>query len=178
MTYAQLAAGVAHLPLNQIAEVPKEKLVFSEEVRRMCERNDCGSYAKNWMCPPGIGPVAEWKERMLRYSTAVLFNHVGRIEDSFDIESMMEAGKTFGGIVREIKGILDGAGADYLLFGAGGCSLCPVCSYPQAPCRRPGEAIPSVEACGRFIAKLAGPCGFRYINGQNTVTHFGLVMLN
>ena len=66
MTYAQLAAGVAHLPLNQIAEVPKEKLIFSEEVRRMCERNDCGSYAKNWMCPPGVGPVAEWYAKSRR----------------------------------------------------------------------------------------------------------------
>lgn len=178
MTFEQFHEAVAHIPFHQIAEVEKEQLVFSDEVRKMCESNSCGQYGRTWMCPPGVGEVAAWKERMLGYAHAFLFSYVGELEDSFDFESMIRIKDEFGQIIRQIKGLLAEAGAQFLIFGAGGCQLCEECAYPDAPCRRPEEATPSVEACGLFIAEMAKPCGFNYINGPNTVTHFGLVMAN
>lgn len=169
---------LAELPFRQIGEIDKEKLIFSQEVRRFCECNSCGDYGKNWMCPPGVGEVGEWQEKILGYRHAVLFNYVGEIEDSFDFESMMEIGTEFGRMVRQIKTIMTENQADFLLLGAGGCHLCKTCTYPDAPCRRPEDTIPSMEGCGLFVAKIAEPCGFKYINGENTVTYFGLLMFN
>lgn len=178
MNFEELKTLLSDISFNQIEEIDKNKLVFSEEVRKICEGNGCGRYGKTWMCPPGIGPVADWKKRVMAYEHAVLFNYVGAIEDSFDIETMMEIGTQFDAVVRDIKQRLDHAGADFLLFGAGSCQLCKPCSYPDAPCKRPNDAIPSVESCGLFVAKIAEPCGFKYINGENTVTYFGLVMFH
>ncbi len=178
MTYEQCKHYLDPFPLNQVSEIAKENLCFSDEVRQICESNGCGRYGKTWMCPPGVGAVADWKERIMAYRHAVLFNYVDRIEDSFDFEGMMKIGHDFSAIIRKVKNDLERDGADFLIFGAGSCQLCQTCTYPDAPCRRPNEAIPSVEACGLYVAKMAEPCGFRYINGQNTVTYFGLIMFH
>ena len=178
MTYEQLLELTANIPFNQIERIEKEQLIYSDEVRKMCEMNGCGRYGKTWMCPPGVGPIDQWKERMLSFEHAVLFNYVGRIEDSFDFEGMMEIGEVFDGYVRQIKDLLTDNSAEFLIFGAGSCQLCKPCTYPDAPCKQPDQAIPSVESTGLFIAQMAEPCGFKYINGQNTVTNFGLVLFD
>ncbi|MBQ3141628.1 MAG: DUF2284 domain-containing protein [Clostridia bacterium] len=178
MEFKQILSLLGDITFNQIEEIDKEKLVFSNEVRQICAGNGCGRYGKTWTCPPGVGPVSEWKERMLGYDHAVMFNYVGEIEDSFDFETMTEIGAEFDQKVRAVKKILEDNQVDFLIFGAGSCSLCKPCSYPDAPCKRPKDAIPSVEACGLFIARIAEPCGFKYINGTNTVTYFGLIMYN
>ena len=178
MTFEQFQAAVADIPLHQLAEVEKSKLVFSDEVRKMCEINSCRQYGRTWMCPPGVGEIAAWKERMFGFKHAFLFSYVGTLEDSFDYESMVRIKAEFGQIIVKIRRLMEEANAQFLIFGAGGCQLCEQCTYPDAPCRRPEEATPSVEACGLFIAEMAEPCGLNYINGPNTVTYFGLVMAN
>ncbi|HOP10354.1 MAG TPA: DUF2284 domain-containing protein [Oscillospiraceae bacterium] len=162
--------------LNQISEIPIESIVFEDEVRKNCEANVCGRYGKTWGCPPGIGPVAGWREKAMSFTHAVMFNYVGNIEDSYDFEGMQEIGKRFGEIVSAFNKKLQEDNEKYLLFGAGSCSLCEKCTYPDEPCRHPEKMVPSMESCGMFVAKMAEPNGFKYINGTNTVTYFGLIV--
>lgn len=163
--------------LNQYNEVDMTKLVYDDEVRKMCEANSCGRYGKTWACPPGVGTLAEWKEKIFSHKHAVLFNYIGKLEDSFDFEGMMAAATEFGDIIHGIKAELVADGEDdCLLFGAGGCSLCEKCSYPDEPCRNPDRMVPSVEACGMHVSNTANNCGFKYINGANTVTYFGMLV--
>ena len=44
------------------------------------------------------------------------------------------------------------------------------------PCRFPEKAIPSLEAYGINVSRLASAAEMKYINGQNTVTYFGMVL--
>ena len=56
---------------------------------------------------------------------------MGRLEDSFDIEGMLEAGKLHNDLAQSISRWAREAGAfgeDWLHLGAGGCRLCPVCA--------------------------------------------------
>ena len=55
-------------------------------------------------------------------------------------------------------------------------NLCEQAKADGLPCRFPQKAIPSLEAHGIHVSKLAEACGMRYINGQNTVTYFGAVL--
>lgn len=112
----------------------------------------------------------------MTFSHAVLFNYVGKIEDSYDFEGMQEIGAQFTEIVKAFDQKLRESKEKYLLFGAGSCSICEKCTYPDAPCRFPEKMIPSMESCGMFVAKMAEPNGFKYINGTNTVTYFGIVL--
>ena len=163
--------------LNQYEEIDKNKIVFDNEVRKMCEANSCGRYKKTWMCPPGVGDIWDWKKRITEKNHTVLFNYVRNLEDSFDFEGMQEAAVEFKKIVSGINEAMSESGEDYLLFGAGGCSVCQKCTYPDEVCRFPKKAIPSIESCGVFVSKTAVPCGFKYINGTNTITYFGLLAL-
>lgn len=68
------------------------------------------------------------------------------------------------------------AGESFLAFGCEGCELCEKCTYPDAPCRFPDRAYPSVEACGINVMQLAKDVGVKYNNEPNTVTYFCLIL--
>ena len=65
---------------------------------------------------------------------------------------------------------------DYRIFGGGGCNNCEDCSYPDMPCLHPDILFTPIEACGINVMQLAKDAGFKYINGQNTVTFFGMIL--
>ncbi len=176
MNFEKINELLSPYGLNQISEIPIEAVVIEDEVRKNCEVNACGRYGKTWGCPPGIGPIAEWKEKIMTFSHAAMFNYVGKIEDSYDFEGMQEVGAKFTEITREFDQKLRETKQKYLLFGSGSCSICEKCTYPDAPCRFPDKMIPSMESCGMFVAKMAEPNGFKYINGANSVTYFGIVL--
>lgn len=177
MTVERAIEMIKKYDMNQVDEIRAEDLVFDDEVRKMCEANSCGMYGKNWMCPPGNGDIWGWKDRMMKYKHAVLFNYVGKLEDSFDFEGMEAAKDYFSDAARELRESFSKELDDFYLLGAGSCSLCAQCSYPDAPCRFPNKSMPSIEACGVFVSETAKKCGFKYINGTNTVTYFGLLLI-
>ena len=177
MNETALFDKLTSLGVNQYGQIDVSAIPFKEEVRKMCEANSCGKYGTNWQCPPAVGEVSALRERVLSYPNAVLFNTVGALEDSFDFEGMMEAGAKHGEITGEINRFLRENNADFLLLGAGGCTKCKPCAYLSGkPCVKPEEAIASVEACGIFVVDLCRMSGFKYINGENTVTYFSLIL--
>jgi len=106
-------------------------------------------------------------------------NSITHLEDSFDWEGMTEGGKGLCKLLIDIKGYADSYGMnDYRIFGGGGCYGCEDCSYPDVPCHHPDLRFTPIEACGINVMKLAKDAGFKYINGQNTVTFFGMILFN
>ncbi|HNX14675.1 MAG TPA: DUF2284 domain-containing protein [Oscillospiraceae bacterium] len=178
MNFDKIKELLSPYEMNQISEIPIDSIALEDEVRKNCEVNACGRYGKTWGCPPGIGPIAEWKEKILSFSHAVMFNYIGKIEDSYDFEGMQEIGNQFTQKMRSFNEQLQKTGEKVLLFGAGSCSICEKCTYPDASCRFPEKMVPSMESCGMFVAKMAEPNGFKYINGANSVTYFGIVLFN
>ncbi|HJA66742.1 MAG TPA: DUF2284 domain-containing protein [Candidatus Mediterraneibacter cottocaccae] len=59
----------------------------------------------------------------------------------------------------------------------GSCRKCGKCTYPDAPCRFPERTHGSLEGYGIMVSELAGQAGIRYINGTNTVTYFGGLLI-
>jgi len=163
--------------VDQYAEIETENIDFLEEVRKSCELNHCGKYRKNWMCPPGIGSINDLKEKYTKYKKAFVFNKVTNLEDSFDIEGMDEGRKRVEDILNKLRVELK----DYTniqLLGVGSCNICKICTYPDSPCRYPKLAVPSLEAIGINVLKIANGCNLNYYNGINTVTYFGMVLYN
>ena len=154
-------------------------LTFTDDVRSMCEQNTCGRYNRAWNCPPVCGTVAELEAVCRGYTKGILFNSVTRVEDSFDWEGMVEGSRVLSGLLLDIKSYTnDLEMKDCRIFGGGGCHNCEDCSYPDNPCHHPDLIFTPIEACGINVMKLAKDAGFKYINGQNTVTHFGMVLFN
>lgn len=162
-----------------IAEVTQIK--FSEDFRQLCEQNSCGSYNKNWMCPPAVGPIINLKERVIGFKQGLLFQTVHPIEDSFDWEGMLEGEVNHTKIFRKILECMENNNniREILPLNAGPCTYCTKCSYLEGRvCQFPNKAVSSVEANGIDVMALVKASGISYKNGENTVSYVALILFN
>ena len=162
---------------DKAAVIHVSQIELDAGFRRLCEQNTCGKYGRCWMCPPDAGDIAELMEEIRTYEYALVYQTIGMLEDSYDIEGMAEAAEKHNSLSQRLKGLfLEESFAKVMHLGAGGCHLCPVCAKVEnLPCRHPEDAISSLETYGINVSRLAAACGMKYINGQNTVTYFGAV---
>lgn len=155
--------------------VAVEDIPFCPELRQLCESNQCGNYGKSWTCPPAVGKVEDLMRQAKGYQSALVYQTVSQLEDSFDIEGMQEGAKRHNSITDKVsKQVREVLGSDILQLSAGGCPICEVCAKKEEkPCRYPDRALASLETYGIFVSQLAELAGMKYINGVNTVTYFG-----
>lgn len=148
------------------------QIPFSPAVLEACARNACGHYGTRWTCPPGAGTLEENRTRITAFPHALLVSYKYSIEDSFDFEGMADGHRRARAAFNSMVAQMRSAGETFLSFGNEGCDLCAKCTYPDAPCRFPDRASPSIEACGINVMQLAKTVGMRYNNGPDTVTYF------
>lgn len=154
-------------------------LEFRADVREMCSADRCGSYGKNWCCPPACPDLEEMRQRMQQYDRGVLVQTVVQLEDDFDYEAMMEGEKRhkrhFEALTEQLKTRF-GAGS-VLPMGAGTCRRCARCTYPHAPCRFPEKQIISMEAYGLLVSQVCRSCGIAYYHGPGTLSYVSCIFL-
>ena len=161
---------------TRVAVTKVERVKTDPKFRTMCEANYCGRYGRCWTCPPHLGTYEELAARLSLYEDMVLIQTVGKIEDSFDYEGMVEISAKHSALMRAVAEEM--SGEDALVLGAGGCSICESCAIITGEgCRFPEKALGSLEGYCIDVRALAEECGMKYINGQNTVTYFGAVLL-
>lgn len=153
-------------------------LEFNPAVRGMCEAGRCGMFGKCWTCPPGCGTLEEIAAKAAVYQRGVLLQTTGQLEDDFDVETMMEAEQIqkdrFKAFVTELRKTYPNC----LPMSSGACTMCPTCTYPDAPCRAPHLAIPSMEAYGLVVSKTCEDSGMKYYYGPLTITYSGCVLVD
>ena len=153
-------------------------IVLSSQFRDVCAGNQCGMYGKSYMCPPAIGDINELMDKVRSFPQAILYQSIHEIEDSFDFEGMMDAGKKHEKLAIEIhKVIKDIIPGRYLHLGSGGCSICEECGIlKNEPCAFPELALAPVEGHGIDVFNTCKSTSLKYINGENTVTYFGIIL--
>ena len=159
---------------RKAAAVPVESIVLHEVFLDYCKMNTCGQYGKCWTCPPDIGDIRTLMAELKTYKTAVVYQTVGELEDSFDIEGMQRQREEHNRLARQLRSLAP----DALHLAAGGCRVCKRCAKAtDEPCRFPRQAMASLEAYGINVSELAALSGMNYINGKDTVTYFGAIFL-
>ncbi len=169
-----LAHGATHAVKVDVAAIK-----FYPDVRRMCEKNACGSLGKNWQCPPHVGTLKENAAVTKSYQHGVLVQCVGGLEDSYDIEGMGRLQTEHQQRLRKIAGKLrdENGVTRVFVLGAGPCDVCLRCTIlDNEPCRLPDSIMPSVEAYGMNVMEVVQSCGLSYINGSDTVSYVGIVL--
>lgn len=158
------------------AIIEQSQIVLSAEFRAACERNQCGLYGRCWMCPPDVGEIEALMARIRAFPGGVLYQTIGELEDSFDIEGMTEAGRRHAQVSQRIQRALP-EGLRTLHLTCGGCRMCETCAKASGePCRFPDRALPSVESYGVDVYNTTRTTALKYINGPDTVTYFGLLL--
>ena len=161
-------------------DVAESEFKFDERFRELCKNNTCGSYGRNYMCPPAIGGFEDCTREILRFKHALVTETIHPLEDSFDYEGMMEGGEVHNKNVEKVREyIKNNINYDELkVLSAGGCKLCAKCGIlDKVPCRFPDKAISSVEGHAVDVAHLTETHGLKYINGENTVTYVALYLM-
>ena len=161
----------------RFGEAEVSQMRFDPEFRALCEKNTCGFYGACWTCPPDAGKIEALMERVQGYKSALVFQTVHPLEDSFDIEGMSEAAHRHNQLVVQVQKVGRKFAPKSMVLGAGSCGICPTCTKPTGePCRYPDLAVTSMETCGVDVSVLARKCGLKYINGKDTVTYFGILL--
>lgn len=178
--FEALKAAPIALGAYKTGIIDAREISLDRAFRAMCETNSCGMYGRCWMCPPDVGDIDVLISEVAKYDYALVYQTVTSLEDSFDFEGMIEAKKRTYPIAQKLRDVFRECGIERVLhLGAGGCGVCETCSRrTNEPCRYPERAMPSLEAYGVNVSRLADVAGMRYINGQDTVTYFGAVLFS
>ncbi len=168
------------LGANQAAVIDAKELSLDRSFRDMCASNACGMYGKCYMCPPDVGDIDELMSDVRKYDYALVYQGVYKLEDSYDFEGMIAAKRVFYNLSQKLRSTFDDAYFKKKLhLGAGGCGVCEICAKSMGKaCCYPELAMPSLEAYGINVSRLATASNMKYINGQDTVTYFGSVLFS
>jgi predicted metal-binding protein len=162
---------------SQSGELNLDALVFMPEVRDMCRADLCHHYGKNWRCPPACGGIEEASERAARYGYGLIVQTIGQMEDDFDYPTIEATSSKHKADFAVFTERLRARYGDILPMGAGTCTLCETCTYPDEPCRHPDESISSMEAYGLWVSKVCELSGVPYNNGPKTITFTSCCLL-
>lgn len=158
------------------APLAMDSLIFRPEVREMCSSDRCRSYGRSWSCPPAAGSLERAEELASLYKRGILVQTVGETGGGFDMtavnELMQRHSRCFDTLVRQLRLFFPGC----MPMGAGACSLCRSCTYPDRPCRHPDRMHPSMEAYGLLVSDVAVRSGLGYNYGENTVSFTSCVL--
>jgi predicted metal-binding protein len=172
-----LLGEILALGADNAAVLSRDEVVLDRIYRSVCEQNGCGTYGRCYMCPPDIGDIDALIAEVRTYDSAVLYQTVSAIEDEFDIEGMLDAGRRQIVLSRAIEASFP-FDKPHLHLSAGACRVCESCAKRDGePCRHPDQALSSLEAYGVDVYKTARNASIRYINGPLTVTYFGMILL-
>ena len=140
------------------------------QVREMCAADKCGAYGKNWTCPPECGTLEECTARIRAYTSGILVQTEGELEDSFDFEGMQELNERHQENFKKAAEALREQYGEVLCLGSGGCRICKKCAHPE-PCRFPEKACSSMEAYGLLVSQVCQANGIPYYYGKDTLTY-------
>ena len=152
-------------------------LEVRQEVRDMCRADKCGRYGKNWMCPPKCATLKEQAVIVSCYKSGIIVQTTGNLEDDFDYETMLEAENQQKKLFAAFRDKLVLEYPGLLALGNGACTVCDICTCPDAPCRFPDMAVSSMEAYGLIVSDAAEKNGLKYYYGPRTITYTGCFLL-
>jgi uncharacterized 2Fe-2S/4Fe-4S cluster protein (DUF4445 family) len=170
-------AAARDLGFEEAHELDVATLEPLPEVRVMCAADRCHSFGRNWACPPGCGDLSSFAAQFAGFGSGILVQTVGVLEDPFDLDGMTSAERVHKRRLLKLVEVLGSSYPRELPLGVGPCALCPVCTYPDQPCRLPGLRIVSMEAAGLLVAQVCERNGVPYYHGPSTVTYTSCVLL-
>jgi predicted metal-binding protein len=167
-----LSCGFSH-----VGDLNADTIVLRPEVRAACAENKCHSYGKNWVCPPGCGTLEECGEQIHSYKRGLILQTTGEMEDSFDVEAMMELAERQGKNMSEFASRIRKRYPGALVLGDGQCRNCKTCTYPDAPCRFPEKRSSAMEAYGMVVSEVCAKNDIPYYYGPGTLTYVGCILI-
>lgn len=167
-----LRLAEATFAFTRVVPLNPADLRLRPEVRSWCAPDKCIRCDKTWTCPPACGSLDELEPKIRRFARGLLLVHEAKIRDMRDYPGMQDAGQTHKRAVLDFYATLLGTYPAAVALSAGSCSFCADCTYPDAPCRFPDFAFPSMEACGLLVSEVLAQHGLEFYTGNENKMSF------
>ena len=175
--YAELERLGLEYGFTHVVPLDPSTIRLLPEVRDMCSANSCRRYGTNWSCPPGCGTLEECRQRVAAFREGILVQTVGELEDELDGEGMMEAEARHKENFKRLHEALRTRYPGLLALGAGCCTQCAVCTYPDAPCRFPDRQVSSMESYGMLVKDVCQDNHLAYYYGRCSIAYTSCFLL-
>jgi predicted metal-binding protein len=166
------------LGINVCVEINPDVLVPEERIRKYCEENKCGSYGRNYTCPPNAGSLDEIRERLKNFSRGYLFQYSREMDLKNDRKKLIKSKDDFHKMILKLEDFIKKEGIENVwgLIG-GNCGLCRNCAIQKdKPCRHPDKARMSLEAIGIDVVGLLDKLGLDSNFHSDRITWTGCIL--
>ena len=166
------------LGIETCYEFDSKVLVPTERIRAFCQRNKCGNYGNNYMCPPNVGTLEEISLKLSEFKSGLLLRYSKSLDVRGDKEGVRQTRVDFHNKVLQIEEFLRKERLDRIWGMRGGsCGLCDICGVRTGdPCPYPDRARTSLEAIavevGRLLDKFGLDGGFH----KDRITWTGCIL--
>ena len=171
-----LEEKLSELPLYIYDFFDPKDLEFSERVRWICQ-SECPRYGTTWACPPGVGSVAECREKCLSYSECLLISSIAEVEDIANIDETLATRPEHEALTEQVAALLREQGVQPYILSTQACAICTRCAIlDNQPCRHPDKMHPCVESHGINVVPTLEQLGLDFQFGSNMVTWISLLL--
>lgn len=178
MNYELLEQQLSQLPLYIYTYIDPAGLDFSERIRYICQA-ECPMYGKTWACPPGVGAVAECKEKCLGYKKCLLVGTITEVSSIANMEETLATRPEHEKLTNEIRGFFREQGVEPYILSTEACAVCERCAWLDGlPCRMPGRMHPCIESHGINLIPTLEENGLDFVNSEQIVTWYSLLFFN
>lgn len=162
----------------EIHNIDPKEIVFDDSIRGYCKENKCGRYDNNFMCPPIIGSVENYKKIIKSYNKGYLVLIKDIIEDSNAYKYYNSQRKLHEIVLGIEKNLINEGHIEPLGFIAGECRICRPCKKEEGydRCIHPNRARTSLEAIGVNVVETVEKKGIEIVFGTNKITWIGVVL--
>ena len=162
---------------DEAATLQIDSLRAMQAVRDMCANDKCGAYGTNWTCPPICGTVEECEKKMQSYRQGILVQTVGKLTRTIDTKGYSQTAQRHKELFLKFTDRIREVYPDALCLGAGVCSRCAECAYPN-PCRFPDKKIYAMEGFGLFVTQVCKDNQIPYYHGPKTIAYSACVLFD
>lgn len=166
------------LGIDVCVELDPGLLNPEERIRNYCKENKCGSYGRNYTCPPNAGSLDEIRERLTNYDHGYLFQYSQEVDLKKEFKKLLKSKDDFHKMILKIEDYLKKADMEeaWGLIG-GNCGLCDTCAIQKdKPCRHPDQARMSLEAIGIDVVGLLDKLGLDSKFHKDRITWTGCIL--
>ena len=175
MNKEHIEAQLVEFPICEYTFIDIADIEFPDRVRYIGE-HECPQYGKSWSCPPATGTVEECKARCQKFAGAFLFTTVAEVSDLLNMPEMLATRMDHEEITRQVRDLFLMECEELQVLSTESCAICEKCAYPDGPCRHPERMFPCIESYSILVTDLAERYGITYLNGNNVVTWFSLIL--
>lgn len=148
--------------------IPAHDIILDERVILKCQVPLCTEYGNHLLCPPNSPSLAQFREALKKYSSALLIQirtpaeQLGSQSEEGRKKAIYAPASELHEIVNAVEKAAQGLGFPLAAGLIGGtCKLCDPCVGVKSgkPCKYPFKARPSMEAVGIDVHRTARRAG-------------------